>query len=106
MLARTPPPPYFAVVFTSKRTEVDSGYENMAARMVDLAQHQPGFLGLESARGADGLGITVSYWTDLASIANWKKNAEHQEAQRLGQKTWYANFKVRICRVEKDYGNL
>ena len=100
--ANTPAPPYYAVIFTSLRTEGDQGYGAMAERMVELAMQQPGFLGAESVR--DGLGITVSYWADLASIAAWKQNAEHLEAQRLGREQWYAGFRLRIARVERDYG--
>ncbi len=74
----------------------------MAAPMVELAAEQPGFLGLESAR--DGLGISVSYRRDLESIAAWKANAEHREAQRLGRARWYGGFRLRIARVERDYG--
>lgn len=100
--APTPAPPYYAVIFTSLRTDGDNGYGAMAARMVELAAQQPGFLGAESAR--EGLGITVSYWADLQSIAAWKQNAEHLEAQRLGREQWYAGFRLRIARVERDYG--
>lgn len=74
----------------------------MAARMTDLAVTQPGFLGMESVR--DGLGVTVSYWKNLESIENWKRNVEHLEAQRLGRTIWYSGFRVRIARVEHDYG--
>lgn len=74
----------------------------MAERMVELASQQPGFLGLESAR--ENLGITVSYWESLEAISNWKKNAEHQEAQRLGRQQWYSNFRIRVARVEREYG--
>ncbi|MFZ2306258.1 MAG: antibiotic biosynthesis monooxygenase [Rhodoferax sp.] len=100
-IAKTPAPPYYAVIFTSLRTDVDDGYGAVAERMVALAAQQPGFLGVESAR--DGVGITVSYWTDLESIRAWKANAEHQEAQRLGHQKWYASFKTRIAKVERDY---
>ncbi len=100
--AHTPAPPYYAVIFTSLRTEGDDGYGAMAQRMVELAAQQPGFLGVESVR--DGLGITVSYWADLASIAAWKADAEHLDAQRQGRAKWYAGFKIRIARVERDYG--
>ena len=101
-LADTPAPPYYAVIFTSLRTDQDQGYGAMAVRMGELAAQQPGFLGAESA--GEGLGITVSYWADLASIAAWKANAEHLDAQRLGHEKWYADLKVRIARVERDYG--
>ena len=74
----------------------------MSKRMVDLASAQPGFLGIESVR--DGLGITISYWKDEASIAAWKANVDHQLAQQLGREKWYASFKTRVCRVERDYG--
>lgn len=102
LIAKTPEPPYYAVVFSSIRTEGDQGYGNMADRMLELAMQQEGFLGVESAR--EELGITVSYWSDLNSIKRWKQNAEHLEAQRLGHKQWYSSFKTRIAKVERDYG--
>ena len=102
LIANTPAPPYFAVIFTSTRTEGDNGYGQMANRMVELAEQQPGFLGIESAR--EDIGITVSYWADLDSIKNWKANAEHIEAQKTGRKSWYGSFKVRISKVEREYG--
>ena len=101
-IANTPPPPYYAVIFTSHRTEGDNGYGEMAERMAELAAQQPGYLGMESAR--EGLGITVSYWESLEAIRNWKQNAEHQEAQRLGHQQWYSSFRVRIAKVELEYG--
>lgn len=93
--------PYYAVIFTSTRTEGDNGYSEMAAQMEGLARQQPGFLGVESAR--DGLGITVSYWENLRAIADWKSNMEHQFAQKKGVKEWYSWYRVRICKVERDY---
>ena len=100
-IASTPEPPYFAVIFTSLRTEGDRGYASMADKMVELASSQPGFLGVESAR--EGLGITVSYWASLEAIAAWRAHAEHQLARELGRKQWYREFQVRICRVERAY---
>jgi heme-degrading monooxygenase HmoA len=101
--ARTPEPPYYAVIFTSTRTAVDEGYEAVAGRMVELAALQPGFLGVESTRGADGLGITVSYWSSLEAIAAWKSQAEHRIAQTNGHRKWYQHFETRIARVERAY---
>jgi heme-degrading monooxygenase HmoA len=103
-LARTPEPPYYAVIFTSRRTVGDAGYDAMAARMAELGSRQDGFLGLESARGADGAGITVSYWRDETAIRAWKRDPEHQTAQRGGQQAWYADYTVRIAKVERAYG--
>ncbi len=103
-LARTPEPPYYAVIFTSLRTEGDRGYGAMAERMAALAAQQPGYLGMESARGADGLGISISFWRDEESIKAWKRDTEHQQAQRAGQQTWYADYQVRIAKVERAYG--
>lgn len=100
-IAQTPEPPYTAVIFTSLRTEGDQGYARMSERMVELAAQQPGFLGVESAR--DELGITVSYWADEASAAAWKQVAEHLVAQDRGRSTWYADYRVRIATVERDY---
>ncbi|MCB0521838.1 MAG: antibiotic biosynthesis monooxygenase [Lewinellaceae bacterium] len=102
MIANTPPPPYYAVIFSNLRTKVEEEYEETAQRMVDLAAEQPGFLGYESVR--DGLGITISYWESLEAIKNWKANADHLMAQKKGRTLWYAAYKTRICRVERDYG--
>lgn len=102
MIAATPQAPYYAVIFTSLRTEGDHGYEDMAQRMVALALQQPGFLGVESAR--EGVGITVSYWQSLESIRAWKAHAEHLIAQQTGRREWYSQYKTRIAKVERDYG--
>jgi heme-degrading monooxygenase HmoA len=112
-IAETPTAPYFAVIFTSTRTDGDNGYEEMAESMFDLASKQPGFLGFESARdpieesdshkASNGLGITVSYWDSPESIVAWQRNSAHLVAQQRGRAEWYRTFKVRICRVERDY---
>lgn len=102
LIANTPQPPYYAVIFTSHRTEGDNGYGEMASRLDELALKQPGFLGMEMAR--EDVGITVSYWSDLESIKKWKSHVEHQEAQKLGHEKWYSLFKTRISKVESDYG--
>jgi heme-degrading monooxygenase HmoA len=106
-LASTPEPPYYAVIFSSthkhKQGEDDLGYGAMAAQMDALVRKQPGFLGADSARGADGLGITVAYFDSLEAIREWKANAEHLTAQRLGRERWYRAYSVRICRVERAY---
>ena len=103
LIADTPPAPYYAVIFTSVRTEVEDGYDSMAEKMLELAARQPGFLGAESAR--EDVGITVSYWSNLESIQNWKAVAEHREAQKLGREQWYASYRIRISKVERDYGS-
>ena len=103
--AVTPEPPYYAVIFTSLRTEGDRGYGAMAERMVQMASQQPGFLGVESVRDSgSGLGVTVSYWTDEDSIRAWRENAQHRLAQEGGKQVWYADYQLRIARVERAYG--
>ena len=99
--AQTPDPPYFAVIFTSRRTPADEGYGDTSEQMIALASQQPGFLGYESARGADGLGITVSYWQSEEAIANWRRHADHLVAQQKGRETWYSEFVTRVARVER-----
>ena len=100
-IAKTPEPPYFAVIFTSQRTEGDRGYSSMADRMVELAEQQPGFLGVESVRGSDGFGITVSYWRNLADITAWRNHSEHLIAQEAGKRVWYSDYQLRICEVQR-----
>jgi heme-degrading monooxygenase HmoA len=104
MIANTPKPPYYAVIFTSILTNKVDGYSEMAHAMELEVSRQDGFLGYESARNE--LGITVSYWRDLESIRHWKKNRKHQLAQSKGKSDWYTAYKVRICKVEKDYDKL
>jgi len=105
-LASTPEPPYYAVIFTSQRTDGDRGYAYTAERMMELAAQQPGFLGAESVRDANGFGITVSYWSNQEAIAAWKAHVEHKPAQEAGKRVWYADYQLRIAKVERQYGKL
>lgn len=93
--------PYYAVIFTSERTTNDNGYTEMAKQMELLAQQQPGFISIESAR--KNIGITVSYWESLKAIQKWKENSAHLYAQEKGKGEWYSWYKVRICKVEREY---
>jgi heme-degrading monooxygenase HmoA len=102
-IARTPEPPYYAVVFTSQMSDGDNkGYGAMGDKMVELASQQEGFLGVESARGGDGFGITVSYWASLEAIKAWKSHSLHQVAQDKGKSEWYQQFGLRVAKVERD----
>lgn len=101
--ASLPQPPYYIVAFSSLRTEGDQGYAAMADAMADLASEQPGYLGVESARGADGFGITNSYWADEASLIAWKEIAKHLLAQKLGKERWYQHYALRVAKVERAY---
>jgi heme-degrading monooxygenase HmoA len=101
-IAKTSEPPYYAVIFTSLRSDDTDGYEQTAARMLELTAQQPGFLGVESAR--ERLAITVSYWADLDSIKRWKAHGEHRLAQKMGLQKWYSSYMTRVARVERDYG--
>lgn len=102
--ARLPAPPYYAVIFSSLRTPGDHGYGETAARLAALARRQPGCLGMESARGPDGFGITVAYFKTEADIAAWKANADHLEGQRRGHAEWYQHYELRVAKVERAYG--
>ena len=102
MIAQTPTPPYYAVIFTSTRTDIDNGYGEMSDHMAELAATMPGYLGVESA--SSGVGITVSYWASLEAIRYWKLQTEHLFAQKMGREAWYTAYKTRICLVERDYG--
>lgn len=102
--ASTPKPPYYAVIFSSQRRHEDAGYGVTADRMVELAAEQSGYLGIETVRGDDGFGITVSYWQSEADILNWKRNTEHSLARERGRNEWYEHFKLRVAKVERAYG--
>ena len=104
MISNTPPPPYYAVIFSSVRTNDNKGYSEMNALMNELALQQEGFLGMENA--SSEIGISISYWSSLEAIKRWKDNLDHQKAQREGQKRWYGQYKVRIAKVERDYDFL
>lgn len=98
----TAEPPYYAVIFRSRRTDSDiSGYEQLADQMVELAEQQPGFLGLRSFRNEDGQGVTISYWQDRESIARWGAHAEHLQAQQRGREEFYSEFTLEICEVQQ-----
>jgi len=94
-------PPYYAVIFTSLQSIDTEGYSKMAKNMEELARQQPGFLDFEHAR--EDIGIGISYWESLEAIARWKSNLEHLEAQELGKERWYEWYKIRICKIEREY---
>ena len=102
MLSKTPTPPYYAVIFSSVRTDNNASYSETSERMFKLAAEQDGFLGVETAKS--DIGITVSYWRDLESIKKWRVNAEHTAAREKGRKEWYKSYKIRIAKVEREYG--
>jgi len=101
MIANTPKPPYYAVIFSTIRTDVDRGYTEVLKKIKALAKLQEGFLGMEAAR--NGVGITVSYWKSLETILRWKHNTEHSLAQEKGKELWYKKYQLRICKVERAY---
>ncbi|MDA3645627.1 antibiotic biosynthesis monooxygenase [Saccharopolyspora indica] len=99
-----PEPPYYAVIISSALTDDLDGYDAMSERMAELGARQPGYLGRESQTGPDGRELLVIYYTDAESIAAWKQDAEHLEAQRLGKERWYADYRIEVARVERVYG--
>ncbi len=101
--AKTPEPPYYAVLFTAQRSEGDHGYGAMAEKMHQMALAAPGCLGAESAYDAGGFGFTLSYWKDEDAIQTWKADADHLGAQRLGKARWYEHYTIRVARVERAY---
>ena len=98
-----PTPPYYAAIFSAQLREGSDDYSKTAERMVNLAKTMPGFLGVESARTENGFGITVSYWESEAAIKNWRDNDEHAQARQRGRKEWYADYTIRVARVERSY---
>lgn len=104
-LAVTGEVPYTAVIFTSVRLAAaeSAEYAEAARRMDELAREQPGYLGIESATSG-GLGLTVSYWATPEAARAWKAVGEHAAVQVIGRQRWYADYRVRIATVERDYG--
>ena len=102
-IANTPRPPYVCAIFTSIRTDVQEGYDEMDELTFKEIETNEGYLGCESFRDEDGFGVNVSYWKDMNALKNWKENTLHKKAQALGKEKWYKNYKLRICLVERDY---
>ena len=97
-------PPYYVVIFTNQHAAPDDAeYHAMAEEMEELAKSMPGYLGFESARDEDGFGFAISYWESEDAIKNWKRQADHINAQRRGRSGWYENYVVRVAKVERAY---
>jgi heme-degrading monooxygenase HmoA len=104
-IAKTPKPPYYAVIFTSINADVDHAeHTEMYHRMVELAATYDGFLGIEPARNTDGSGVAAIYWKDTDSIAAFSRDPEHLIAKKKGREIWYSHYMIRICKVERQYG--
>lgn len=103
-IANTPKPPYVAVIFTNVLNLDDTkGYAQTAEDMVALAAQQDGYLGIESVRDEQGVGITVSYWRDEKAVLAWKAVGAHQAAQKAGKNRWYKAYTTRVATVTRDY---
>ena len=93
-----------AVIFTSKRNgRDDAGYAGATEAMDALAAAQPGYRGMESARGVDGVGITVSYWADDDAAKAWRDHPDHARTRDAGRGRWYDWYRVSVARVERGY---
>jgi heme-degrading monooxygenase HmoA len=101
--ASTPHPPYYAVIFTSLKLNNDEEYNKSSEHMLELVAQSEGFLGVESLRNDSGFEVTISYWRNLEDIKAWKNNFEHLLVQKRGRENWYKHYKVRICKVEREY---
>jgi len=99
----TPAPPYYAVIFSSVRTDIHAGYDEWNARLFELVKNYDGYLGHESYRDENKQGVTISYWRDLESLSKWRNEKLHVSAQELGRKQWYSHYRIRICKVEREY---
>jgi heme-degrading monooxygenase HmoA len=97
-------PPYYAAVFTTVRTQDQSGYSETSALMEDLVKDVPGFLGMDHAQTPGGLGITVGYFRDAGALTQWRSNAEHRAAQKRGQAEWYQSYTLHVAKVERSHG--
>ncbi|GGH88412.1 heme-degrading monooxygenase HmoA [Pullulanibacillus pueri] len=96
--------PHYAVIFSSQTTEIEkSEYMEVAERMVALASHQEGFMGMENIQNEQGFSIMISYWDSLTAIKQWKKNTDHYAARKKGRESWYKTFTVSICKIEHMY---
>jgi heme-degrading monooxygenase HmoA len=93
-----------AVMFLSRRNADDeAGYGAAAEAMERLAAAQPGYCGIESARGPDGFGITISFWADEASAIAWRNEASHAATRNEGRARWYDRYEVIVAEVSRGY---
>ncbi|MFE2581607.1 antibiotic biosynthesis monooxygenase family protein [Streptomyces sp. NPDC059378] len=97
-------PPYYAVVFTTVRTQDQSGYGETNARMEELVKDVPGYLGMDHAQTPGGLGITVAYFRDADALTQWRTDAEHRAAQQRGRDRWYESYTLHVAKVERSHG--
>ena len=101
-VVNAPPPPYYAVIAPAELQEDIRGYPEMAAKLVELAKEQPGFLGIESGF-QKGFALAVSYWASLEAIQAWSENARHIVAKEQGKSAWFKKYVTRIAKVERVY---
>lgn len=104
MFTKTPKPPYYTVIFTSKRTALDDGYTELNDELYAEAQKLEGYYGAETLRDANGYGVAVLYWRDLEDIQEWARYQKHIRAKQMGKEKWYEGYRVRIAKVEREYG--
>lgn len=94
----------YAVIFSSTlRNPHDQEYFDLAEKMDVLVKKQTGFIGMKSFRNSNGEGVTISYWSSLKAIKDWKSNSEHLGAQQYGKEISYAEYHIEVCKIERSY---
>lgn len=48
--------------------------------------------------------LSLSFWEDETSVANWRNLEEHREAQKKGRNSIFEDYRLRIAEVVRDYG--
>ncbi len=92
----------YAVIFRAEVNMVDKKYSEMALQLRELAVNEYGCLEFTSVTEGTQE-IAISYWKNKKQIEQWKNDAIHQVAQKLGRSQWYKSYKVQVVEIIREY---
>lgn len=81
-------------------------YFELAAQLADELSQVPGFLSVErfESLSQPGKYVSLSCFRDEAAVRSWREQAQHRRAQALGREEIFADYRLRVVEVVRDYG--
>lgn len=81
-------------------------YLDAAAALRPLLAQVEGFIAIERFESLSQPGklLSLSTWRDEAAIAQWRNLEVHRRTQRLGREHLFADYRVKVAAVLRDYG--
>ena len=80
-------------------------YLKMAAALRSEVEKIDGFISVERFESLyeQGKLLSLQFWRDDEAIGKWRRHLDHRKAQAAGKAGMFADYRLRIAEVVRDY---